>query len=328
MDRRIVLLATAASALLMPALMPITARAQRPPARLAVILSGTPVPDSGAGFRKAMLEVGLVEGKDYTMDGFWAEGRYDRFPELVDAALKLKPAVILVTTIASARAAQQATRTVPIVMTGLNDPVGSGLIASFASPGGNITGMATMNEDRAAKLIEFIREMMPAAKRLAVLVNPKNPSNAPIFQSIEKAAARSGMTALAFEASTQMEVSAAVPEIAKARGDAVIVGFDAAIGDAAAQLVELSQARKIPVVSTQTIYSNFGALMTYGVSPRYSMDHQLAQYVKKILAGIKPADLPVQRPTEFELVINTRTAAALNIKIPQSMLRRADRVIE
>jgi putative ABC transport system substrate-binding protein len=302
--------------------------AQPNPARLAFIGSGTP--ESGAAalaeLRKGLRDHGLAEGKDYAFDAFWAEGRYDRFPALLEASLARKPAIILVTTIASARAAQQVTKSIPIVMTGLNDPVGSGLIASLARPGGNITGMATMNDDRAAKLVEFIREAMPKAKHLAMLINPLNPSNRPIFQSFQKAAQSAGMTAEAFEASTREQIDAAFVELAKTRPDALVTGFDSALVDNRARIVSLGMSRKIPVVSTNSF--DVGELITFGVSPQNSVMKQSALYVKKILAGAKPADLPVQQPTNFELMINTKTAKALGLSIPQSMLLRADRLIE
>lgn len=302
--------------------------AQPNPARLAFIGSGAP--ESGAAalaeLRKGLRENGLAEGKDYAFDTFWAEGRYDRFPTLLEAALGRKPVIILVTTIASARAAQQATKSIPIVMTGLNDPVGSGLIASLARPGGNITGMATMSDDRAAKLVEFVREAMPKAKRLAMLINPLNPSNRPIFQSFQKAAQSAGIAAEAFEASTQEQIDAAFVELAKKRPDAVVTGFDSALADNRARIVSLGMSRKIPIVSASSFEA--GALITYGVSLQNSVMKQSTLYVKKILAGAKPADLPVQQPTNFELVINTKTAKALGLSIPQSMLLRADRLIE
>jgi len=304
--------------------------AQPGPARLAFIGSGAA--DAGAtilaALRDGLRENGLAEGKDYVLDPFWADGHYDRFPALLEAALGRKPAIILVATIASARAAQQATKTIPIVMMGLNDPVGSGVVASLARPGGNTTGMATMNEDRAAKLVEFVREAMPKAKRIAVLINPQNPSNRPIFQSLQRAALSAGMAADVFEASTPERIGDAFTALSKTRPDALVAGFDSMLGEHRAQIVSFGIARKIPVFSTTGIYADAGALVSFGVSTKHPISKQSAVYVKKLLAGARPADLPVEQPTNFELVINLKTAKVLGLKIPSSFLNRADRVIE
>jgi putative ABC transport system substrate-binding protein len=304
--------------------------AQPGPARLAFIGSGAAAGGTAilAALRDGLRENGLAEGKDYVLDLFWADGHYERFPTLLEAALGRKPAIILVATIASARAAQQATKTIPIVMMGLNDPVGSGLVASLARPGGNTTGMATMNDDRAAKLVEFVREAMPKAKRLAVLINPLNPSNHPIFQSLQRAAVSAGMAAAAFEANAPERIGDAFTALSKTRPDALVAGFDSMLGDHSAQIVSLGVARKIPVVATNSTFANAGALITFGVSLSNSITRQVAVYVKKILAGEKPGNLPVQQPTNFELVINLKTAKILGLKIPPSFLLRADRVIE
>jgi putative ABC transport system substrate-binding protein len=304
--------------------------AQPGAARLAFIGSGAA--ESGtailAPLRDGLRENGLAEDKDYVFDLFWADGHYERFPALLEAALVRKPAIILVATIASARAAQQATKTVPIIMMGLNDPVGSGLVASLARPGGNTTGMATMNDDRAAKLVEFVREAMPKAKRLAVLINPLNPSNQPIFRSLQRAAVGAGMVGTAYEADAPERIGDAFTALSKTRPDALVAGFDSMLGEYRTQIVSLGLARKIPVVATNSAYANAGALITFGVSQSNSINRQVAAYVKKILAGENPANLPVQQPTNFELVINLKTAKILGLKIPAPFLLRADRVIE
>jgi putative ABC transport system substrate-binding protein len=299
------------------------------PARLALIGSGTTEGGAAnlAALRDGLRENGLAEGKDYVLDLFWADGHYERFPTLLEAALGRKPSIILVATIASARAAQQATKTIPIVMMGLNDPVGSGLVASLARPGGNTTGMATMNDDRAAKLVEFVREAMPKAKRLAVLINPLNSSNRSILQSLQRAAVSAGMAAEAFEANAPERIGDAFTALSKTRPDALVSGFDSMFSDQRAQIVSLGIASKIPVVTTNWAFADAGALITFGV-PRNSISDQVAVYVKKILAGARPADLPVEQPTNFELVINLKTAKILGLKIPPSFLLRADRVIE
>ena len=304
--------------------------AQPGPARLALIASGAAEGGAAllAALRTGLRENGLAEGKDYVLDPFWADGHYDRFPKLLEAALSRKPSIILVMTIASARAAQQATKAVPIVMVGLNDPVGSGLVASLARPGGNTTGIATMNDDRAAKLVEFVRESMPGAKRLAVLINPQNPSNRPIFQSVQRAAAGAGMTAEVLEADAPERIGGAFAALSRTRPDALLTGFDSMLGENRAQIVSLATARKIPVFSIGSAYADAGALLSYGVSGKFPVTRMAAAHVRKILAGAKPADLPVEQPTNFELVINLKTAKALGLKIPPSFVQRADRVVE
>jgi putative ABC transport system substrate-binding protein len=304
--------------------------AQPGPARLALIASGSAEGGTGilAALRTGLRENGLTEGKEYVLDPFWADGHYDRFPKLLEAALGRKPSIILVMTIASARAAQQATKIVPIVMVGLNDPVGSGLVASLARPGGNTTGIATMNDDRASKLVEFVRESMPGAKRLAVLINPQNPSNRPIFQSVQRAAASAGMTADVFEADAPERIAGALAALSRTRPDALVTGFDSMLGENRAQIVSLATERKIPVFSISSAYADAGALLSYGVSSKFPVTRLAAAHVRKILAGAKPADLPVEQPTNFELVINLKTVKALGLKISPSFVQRADRVIE
>ena len=212
-------------------------------------------------------------------------------------------------------------------MMGTNDPVGSGLVASLARPGGNTTGLASMFDDVAAKLVEFAREGLPKAKRLAVLINPLNPSNQPIFGSLQKAALRLGMTAEAFEADAPERIGGAFTAASRTRPDLLITGFDGMLIDQRAQIISLGLARKIPIASQSFAFGDAGALIVYG-APTRAFVGRAAVYIKKLLAGAKPAELPVEQPTTFELVINMKTAKALGIKIPQTMLVRADRVIE
>jgi putative ABC transport system substrate-binding protein len=303
--------------------------AQTRPAHLAWILEGAPQSRSATGdiFRKRLRENGLVESKDYVFDLFWAEGKYERLPTVLEAVLKRNPSIILVSTIASVRAAQQATKTIPIVMMGTNDPVGSGLVASLARPGGNTTGLTMMFDDVAAKLVELAHEVLPKAKRLAVLINPLNPSNRPIFLSLQKAALSLGMTAEAFEADAPERIGGAFTVASKSRPDALITGFDGMLIDQRAQIISLALAQKIPVFSPSDFLGDAGALIVYG-APTSAFVGRAAVYVKKLLAGAKPEELPIEQPNTFELVINMKTAKALGIKIPQAMLVRADRVIE
>lgn len=303
--------------------------AQPVPHRLSWIGEGTP-PDSAeilAAVRNGLRENGLVDGKDYILDSSWADGKYERFPALLAAALERKPSIILVQTIAAVRAAQLATKTIPILFVGTNDPVGSGLVASLARPGGNTTGIATMNDDRAAKLVELVREALPMAKRIAVLINPLNPSNHPIFQTIRSAAVSLGMIAEVFEADSPERIGSAFAVLAKLRPDALLTGFDAMLATQRAQIIALGLARRIPVVASSSIFASAGALISYGAQ-RDAIPRQIGYFVKRILAGAKPADLPVEQPTQFELVVNLKSAKALGLAIPRTFLLRADWLVE
>ena len=299
------------------------------PARLAWIGSGTPAGSAGslAAFREGMKENALVEGKDYVLDLFWSDGEYERFPVMLQEALARKPAIILVQTIASVRAAQQATKTTPIVFVNTNDPVGSGLVASLARPGGMTTGMATMNEDRAAKMVQFVHEFLPKARRIAVLINPLNPSNRPIFETIRTAATKLGMSAIAIEARSPKHIDDAFSALLAKRPDALIVGADATFGDQRSRIAQFGLKYKIPVLASAPGGADAGALLGFGV-PAHATFGRAAFYVKRILSGTKPADLPVEQPTKIELVVNLKTAKTLGLKTPQLILQRTDRVIE
>jgi putative ABC transport system substrate-binding protein len=323
MDRR-----DAIFALLALGTAPGSVNAQPAPPRLAYIGEGSALGGSTlALLRDGLHENGLADGKDYVIEPYWADGKYDRLPALVAAAIERKPSIILVATIAAVRAAQQATKTIPIVFLGTNDPVGSGLIASLARPGGNTTGVTSMNSDRAAKMVELVLEALPKAKRMAVLINPLNPSNRPIFQTMRSAAVRLGMTAEAFEADSPERIGSAFAALSKLHPDALLTGFDAMLYVHRAEIVSLGLANKIPVVSTSLVFSVVGALICFG-APIGAIYSRVGFYIKRILAGAKPADLPVEQPTRFELVLNLRSARTLGLAIPRAFLLRADRVIE
>ena len=304
------------------------ARAQQP-ARLAWIGSGTPAGSVEAltAFRESMKANALAEGKDYVLDLFWSGGDYTRFPTLVQEALTRKPSIILVATIASVRAAQLATKTIPILMLGTNDPVGSGLVASLARPGGNTTGLATMGNDRAPKLAQFVREFLPKARYIAVLVNPLNPSNGPIFESIRNAATSLGMSTVAVEANSPERIDDAFKALSTKRPDALVTGFDFIFSDQRGRIAQLGLKNKIPIFAGSVASADAGALIGFG-PPANELPRRAAMYVKRILAGAKPADLPIEQPTKVELVLNLKTASALGIRIPQALVERADRVIE
>lgn len=317
------LLGLAALALLAPACF-----GQSSPAHIAFLSSASEkeVAATATYFRSIMSSVGLGEGKDYVVEFFCSDGRNERFPALAQSAVARKPAVIVATTVASAQAAQQATSTIPIVITGLNDPVGAGLVRSYARPGGNVTGTSSMADDFLGKLIELTREAIPGAKRVAVLVNPQNASNPPIFRTFQRLAGTVGISAEALEISAPEQVDAALAELARKRPDALVTGFDNSHTHYRFRLDQVASSHGIPIVSADFRYSDAGALITY--SAHRSWFRMPAIYVQKILAGAKPADLPVQQPASFELLVNTRVADALKLRLPQTVLLRATKLIE
>jgi putative ABC transport system substrate-binding protein len=280
-----------------------------------------------SAFKEGMHENGLLEGKDYILDAVYAEGNYDIFPALTNEILKRNPAIILVLTIASVRAAQQATKTIPIVMVTTNDPVGTGLIASLARPGGNTTGLSTQNEDVVVKFVELLRELLPRAKQFAVLINAGNPTGKTMFERIHTSARGSGISAKAFEVTSPESFDTAFHSITKYRADALLIPADAALNDQRDRMATFALKNRIPSISNNTLFVASGGLIGYGPS-NPDMYRRAATYVKKILAGAKPSDLPVEQPTKFELAVNMKTAKLLGIKFPNSILVRADKVIE
>jgi putative ABC transport system substrate-binding protein len=299
------------------------------PARIAWLWPGSAENSVAflAAFKRGMHENGLQEGRDFVVEQRFGEGKYERFPALVDELLKHDPAVILAVTIASVQAAQKATRAVPIVFVSTNDPVGSGLITSLAKPGGNTTGLSNQNEDLVPKYLELLRETLPRASRIAVFSNPDNPSNAKMFERVREAAAGFGITSRKFEAASPEAFDAAFGKIAEYRPDALLLVPDSLFFDQRKRIAAYALKARLPTFSQQSEMVDAGTLMSYGAQRR-ELYRRAATYVKKILAGAKPAELPVEQPMKFELSINLGTARALGLTIPQAVLLRADEVIE
>ena len=312
----------------LPLLLAAPAWAQSPP-RIVFIWPGnatSELPRSSA-FKEGMRENGMVEGQHYVLDERYADGKYERFPVLTEELLALKPAILMVNTIASVRVAQQATKTVPIVFVATNDPVGSGLIASFARPGGNTTGLSTQNEDTLIKNLQLLRELNPRAKRIASLVNPGNPSGPKLFEHLRATALGFGIDAMAFDVASPQGLDAAFSAIRQYRPDAFLAMPDAMLFSVRERIAAFTLENRIPHFTTSRESAAAGALISYGFVQRDQF-RRSAIYVKKILAGAKPADLPVEQPTRFELIINMKTAKAIGVTIPQSLLLRADEVIQ
>ena len=280
-----------------------------------------------SAFKDGMREQGLVDGKQYVLDPSYADGNYDRFPALTKEALQRTPAVIISATIASIRAAQQATQTVPILFVGVNDPVGSGLVGNLARPGGNTTGLSNQSEDLMTKYVEYLREILPQAKRVAILFNTDNESHPKMIEQVRASAKRFGIATQSFGAGEPGDLDTTFGAIAKYRPDALLLIRDAMLISERSRIAAHALKQRLPTFAGATSEVRAGSLMSYA-APGLLACHRIAYYVKRILGGAKAADLPVEQPTTFELVVNLKTAKALGITIPQSILIRADEVIE
>jgi putative ABC transport system substrate-binding protein len=309
---------------------PLAARAQQPRPVIGFLVSGSS--DSFAifvnAFKQGMLDNGMVEDRDYLLDLRFADGDYGRFPALADEVVQRKPAAIIVTTISAARAAQRATSTIPIVMTGLIDPVGVGLIASLARPGGNITGLSNMAQDVMPKLVEILRTTFPTIRIIAILFNPNNPANREMMsKEIPAQASSIGVTIRPVEFRGAKELDATFAALGQQPPEALVIMSDAALYDLRERISALALRHRLATIAYVPEFTDVGALMSYG-PPRRAMYRRSADYVKKILSGAKPADLPVQQPTQMELSINLRTAKTLGITIPDGLVARADRIVD
>jgi putative ABC transport system substrate-binding protein len=275
-----------------------------------------------------MGERGYVEGKNLIIEWRFADGEYERLPALAAELVRLKVDVIVASTSPAIRAAQKATTTIPIVFPTTGDPVGSGFVASLARPGGNITGLSNVNLDISAKLLELLMTMVPRLSRVAVLGNPGSSTYAAILKSIQAAALKIvGVRVFSVEARTREEIERGFVLMTQERADGVIVAADPFLILQARQIALLAVQHRLPSITQPPVYAEAGGLMSYGQSIADSHRYAAA-YVDKILKGAKPADLPVEQATKFMLVVNMKTAKALGLTIPPSLLLRADRVIE
>ena len=277
-------------------------------------------------FRQGLRELGYVEGRNIALELRWAEGKYDRYPALAADLVRLKVHVIVTVGGAATQAAQRATRTIPIVMS-VNDPLGSGLVASLARPGGNLTGTSIMASDLVGKQLEVLTQAVPEVSRVALLWNPANPGSAPQLREAEAAARALGVRLQALQARAPQEIASAFAAMTKERAGALIVLADAIFRNRRKQIADLAMKSRLPSVSAIPEYADAGGLIVYGADLRDS-ERRAAVFVDKVLTGVKPGDLPVEQPTEFDLIINLKTARMLGITIAPSVLIRADRVIE
>ena len=280
-----------------------------------------------AAFREGLRNRGLIEGENIVVEYRWADGNNEKLPALAGELVALKVDLLVASGTPAAVAAKRATSQIPIVFTTVSDPVASGLVASLARPGGNATGWSTILPDMGGKLLGLIREAVPSASRIAVLANPTNPGTVLHLKAMRDQAPSLGVTIQAVEVPTPASLDAAFSTMGSARPDILVTLFDAVTLSNRGRIVEFAARHRIPAVYQLREFADAGGLMSYGPSLQ-SMLRRTAIYVERILKGAKPADLPVEQPTTFELIINLKTFKALGLTIPPSLLGRADEVIQ
>jgi putative tryptophan/tyrosine transport system substrate-binding protein len=327
MDRRTFLAST--SAVLFAA--PLAAEAQ-PAAKVYRI--GVLEPTSMAlnaanldAFRQGLRELGYVEGRNMRIEYRSADGRSERFPDLAAELVRLKVDVILTRGTPAVMAAKNATGTIPVVMAASGDPVLSGIVSSLARPGGNVTGLSAVVVEVSGKRLELIREVAPGVSRVAALFNMSNPNDALQWKEIETAAPSLRVQLQLLDVRKPSDFAGAFDAAVKGRAGALVVGLDALTWANHRPIVDLAAKHRLPAIYGGREFVNAGGLIAYGVSYPH-LYHRAANFVDKILKGAKPADLPVEQPSKFELVINLKTAKALGLTIPPSLLQRADEVIQ
>ena len=295
--------------------------------RIGVVSTvNSPAEDGPQAFRQRLRDLGYVEGRNLTIEWRYAEGRSDRLPDLAAELIRLGVDIIVADITPAIRAAMRAAPTIPIVMALVADAAGSGLVSSLARPGGNVTGMSLMMPDISAKQLQLLKELLPKLSRVAVLWNSAIPWHKDMLKEVGAAAPSLGLELVPIAVQGPRELEDAFAAMMKARVEAVFVGAGS-VSNTDSRLLDLAARNRLPAIFAISDPVLVGGLISYGMN-NPEMYRRTADYVEKILKGAKPADLPVEQPTKFELVVNRKTAKALGIKIPPSILLRADRVIE
>jgi putative ABC transport system substrate-binding protein len=310
---------------------PLMARAQQKAMPVVGILSSAypdPLPPFLGTFKQGLSEAGYTEGQNITIETRWAEGHYDRLPALA-ADLVGRNVDLIVTNGGTppALAAKAATSTIPIVFMFVGDPVGSGLVTSLARPGGNLTGFSNIAVELMPKQVELLSELVPQAATIALLLNPNNPTAEPLIRDVQEAARTKGVKLMVLKAGTQGEIDAAFASLAQLQAGGLIVDPDGFLTSRRAQIVALASRHAVPAIYGHLTIAAAGGLISYGIGEA-AVPRQAGIYAGRILKGAKPADLPVQQPATFKLVVNLKTAKELGLTIPPSILARVDEVIE
>jgi len=299
--------------------------------RIGVLLPGSPDPDYERrldAFRQGLRELGYIDTQNILLEYRWAHAQYEHMADLVAELLRLKVDVLVIDSTRAGLAAKRATSTLPIVLAAAGDPVGNGLVESLARPGGNITGLSLMNAELAGKRLELLKDMVPTAARVAVLLNPDNPLAQLHWRDLAVAAPRLHVQLQAVEVRRATDFERACATVADWRADALLVIEDPVLLPALqTEIVDCAAQHRLPTMTGIRSLVDAGGLVSYGASFP-DMYRRAATFVVKILQGAKPSDLPVEQPTKFDLIINLKTAKALGITLPPSLLLLADEVIQ
>jgi putative ABC transport system substrate-binding protein len=295
--------------------------------KIGFLSAGSPEPELASIVVDAYRELGYVVGKNLEFESRYAEDRLDRLPKFAAELVSLKVDVITAAGTLAPLAAKRATSAIPIVMMVAGDPVGSGLVASLAHPGGNVTGTSLMAPDLGGKRLELLKELLPGASRVAVLWNAANPYSALVFKETVGAAQTLGVELQSLEIQEPADIDTAFEAAMGEHADALITVEDPLTIDLRKKIAEFAADHRLPAISGLRVFADSGSLMSYGAD-RADILRRSVVYVDKILKGAKPSDLPVEQPTKFELVINLKTAKSLGLTIPPLLLARADEVIE
>jgi putative tryptophan/tyrosine transport system substrate-binding protein len=284
-------------------------------------------PDRVEAFRQGLRELGYTEGRNIVIEYRAAEGKLDRLPALVTELVRLKVDVIVTAGPPGTRAAKEAAVTIPVIMGFDNDPVGNGFVASLGRPGGNITGLATLAPELSGKRLELLKEIVPTLSRVAVLGSSTQPGTEQSLKEVEIAAGAFGVRVQYLDVADPKDIATAFQVATKGHAEAVLVLQSAVINPHRKQIADLTAKNRLPAIYPQIEYTEDGGLIYYGANTA-DLFRRAATYVDKILKGAKPADLPVEQPTKFELIINLKTAKQIGLTIPPNLLARADKVIK